>query len=146
MKSTTLSPYHRLLRQGGYKATPGRVAILHALEISRKPLSIPEVAKQLPSTLNLTTIYRALEALTLSGFVRKVNLRHAHAHYELVIGVKHHHHVICEHCGLIEDIENCNTQILERVALKKSKRFASLESHSLEFFGTCRKCAKSTVK
>lgn len=140
MKNIPVSPLKKLLRKGGYKVTPGRVAILEVLESSRKPLSVAQVLRKLPEKLNQTTIYRALEALAESGFVRKVNLRHAHTHYELVIGMKHHHHIVCEHCGIVEDIENCNTQNLEQTALKKSQAFASIRSHSLEFFGICKKC------
>lgn len=145
MKNIPFSPFKTLLKKGGYRVTPGRVAILQVLELSKRPLSVAQVVKRLPSTLNQTTVYRALEALALSGFVRKVNLHHAHTHYELVVGVKHHHHIICE-CGFIEDIENCDTHNLEKVALKKSRGFTSLQSHSLEFFGTCKKCATTSPK
>lgn len=140
MKKIPLSPLKKLLRKGGYKVTPGRVAILEVLESSGKPLSVAQLMAKLPKKLNPTTVYRALEALAKSGFIRKVHLRHAHTHYELVVGVKHHHHIICERCGIVEDIENCNTQNLEQAALKKSQAFASIRSHSLEFFGICKKC------
>jgi len=93
--------------------------------------------------INQTTLYRALESLTDSGVVRKVDLGHAHVHYEIVEGVPHHHHIVCNSCGKIEDIQNCGSDALEKKILGLSKTFHLIKSHSLEFFGVCNACAKN---
>jgi len=85
-------------------------------------------------------MYRALEALIEVGIVRQIDMQHAHAHYELVAGEKHHHHLICKHCSKVEDVESCDIADIECTVLKKSKSFASIQNHSLEFFGLCKKC------
>ena len=140
MKST--ATFENLLRNGGLKATSGRVAILDVLKSRGQTMTVSEIIEKLKGKLNQVTVYRAVEALTKSGLVRRVDLQHPHTHYELVVGRGHHHHVVCDRCGSLEDIENCNTNTLETATLKESKRFNSIRTHSLEFFGICDKCAK----
>jgi Fe2+ or Zn2+ uptake regulation protein len=91
---------------------------------------------------NQTTVYRALEALAETGAVLRVDLGHAHAHYEVARKKDHHHHIICKSCGKIEDIEVCGPRELESTVLKKSKKFSIIKSHALEFFGVCNICVK----
>ncbi len=129
------------LRNAGSKATPGRIALLEFLEKSKRPLSIPRIAKGLHNTLSPVTLYRALETLAGSGIIRRVDLGHSHAHYEFVMESGHHHHLVCTNCGAIEDIPTCDVEALGKKILKKSKTFVSIKSHSLEFFGLCAVCA-----
>ncbi len=99
------------------------------------------IKKLLRNKLNEVTLYRALEAFAATGLVRRVDLGHDHAHYELMLGRGHHDHVVCTSCGTIEDVEGCALVPLEKKALVQSK-FRSIYSHNLEFFGLCRTCAK----
>lgn len=91
--------YAAVLRNAGFRATYGRIALLEALHRAKKPLRVDEVAKQVSGKLDLTNTYRALEALCEAKLVRRVDLGHAHTHYELVVLKPHHHHFICEDCG-----------------------------------------------
>lgn len=130
-----------LLRESGFKATPGRLSLLSVLAKSDRPLSIGSICSELKGNLNPTTVYRALEALADVGIVRRVDMGHDHADYELTEGEKHHHHVICKKCDDVEDVDVCDAKEFERVVLKRAKRFAAIGDHSLEFFGLCKKCA-----
>ena len=132
-----------LLRAYSYKATPGRVAILAVLEKNRRPLSVPDIHKELKSKVDQVTIYRTLETFAESGIVRKIDLQHSHTHYEIVLGHDHHHHIVCKKCGKVEDIELYKIETFEKDALKKSKLFSTIKNHSLEFFGICNACAKA---
>lgn len=135
-----------LLRESGRKATPGRLLLLGVLANANHPLSTHEITTQLKERLNQATVYRALLSLTGVGIVKRVNMQHLHAHYELISKETHHHHIICKHCGLVEDVERCDTTHLEKLLLKKSKKFTTIHDHSLEFFGFCKKCATLTKK
>ncbi len=130
-----------LLRDAGLRATPGRIALLAVLERTSVPLTAAEIEKKLKGKLNQVTVYRALEALIASGIVRRVNLEHDHAHFELVHGREHHHHAVCRSCGKVEDIEVPHTARPEHEALKRATQFAALDSYALDFFGTCKSCA-----
>ena len=131
-----------LLQKNGSKATPGRMAILSVLQKKCVPVSVAEISASLPAKLNQTTIYRALEALADSGMIQRIELGHAHTHYEITEEDAHHHHIICRSCGKIEDVHECEPKELEHSALKKSKSFSVIKSHALEFFGVCNKCIK----
>ncbi|MBI3633645.1 MAG: transcriptional repressor [Candidatus Vogelbacteria bacterium] len=144
MKESRNNAVSEILRLAGHKVTPGRVAMLEILQSALKPISILDIYRKLKNSVDQVTIYRALEALVESGLVRKVDFQHSHAHYEIVIKDDHHHHLICKVCGAVEDIENLDAVDFEKMALRKSKMFASIKSHSLEFFGLCKKCAKTS--
>ena len=103
--SVTSSGRHAdMLRHAGFRATYGRVALLEMLAHARKPVRVETAAKAVRGKLDLTNTYRALEALRRVGLVRRVDLGHAHTHYELAEG-KHHHHLVCDSCGKVADVE-----------------------------------------
>jgi len=55
----------------------------------------------------------------------------------------HHHHLICQVCGSVEDLDGCLLQsdaldaIRERVRRSRSFR---LTGHDLKLIGICRRC------
>lgn len=142
MNTPTKERFSLLLRESGHKVTSGRISLLQVLAKADHPLAIHEILEQLGDRLNQATVYRALESLVEVDIVRRVDLHHTHAHYELVSGEKHHHHLICKKCGMIEDVLECDAKDIEKTVLKRSSSFAVIEKHSLEFFGLCNKCAK----
>ena len=140
MHDTDHQPAADLLRERGYRATPGKVALVEALRSAAHPQTIAELLAALPAKNDETTLYRSLDAFAESGIIRKVNFNDRSARYEWNVGTHHHHHIVCENCGKIEDVDTCDTG-LDASVLGKSKQFASISSHSVEFFGLCRACA-----
>lgn len=133
-----------MLQQAGFKATPGRVALLKLLRETQKPLSIQDIRKQLTGKkLDQATVYRVLEALRSKGIIEMVNMEHGHAHFELVSA--HHHHAICTNCGKVVDVSRCKTKKLDE-EVKKIAGFTNIYRHSLEFFGLCKSCAAKLPK
>lgn len=90
--------YAAMLRDAGFRATYGRVALLEALAASQKPLRVEAAAKAVRGKLDLANAYRALEALCEANVVRRVDLGHAHAHYELAGGRAHPHTLVAGLC------------------------------------------------
>ena len=130
-----------LIRSAGYKATPGRLALLEVLQKSARPLSVPRIVRGLRGNkVDQATVYRALATLEKIGAVRRVDLRHGHADYELVQGGDHHHHINCLNCGTVQDFTGCVLGLVIKKALRKNPDFAEVREHSLELFGLCRKC------
>jgi Fur family transcriptional regulator, ferric uptake regulator len=134
------SNFKEALKEAGFKTTPGRLQLLELLQQIDEPLTVLAIQKRLHSKINEVTLYRALEAFAAAGLVRRVDLGHDHAHYELSLGRAHHDHVVCTNCGTIEDVEGCTLAPLQKKALTQSK-FKSIYSHNLEFFGLCRTCS-----
>jgi Fur family ferric uptake transcriptional regulator len=127
------------IRAVGLRATRQRVALLAALLASPKPVSAEALAKRLDGELDLTTAYRALAELTQADLADRIVLPEGPALYEAMR--PHHHHLVCRLCGRLEDVSMCLPSTLTSQVLAKSD-FASVEDHSLEFFGLCMKCAK----
>jgi Fe2+ or Zn2+ uptake regulation protein len=119
------------------------MSILKSLKNSHHPVSVGELSRKLKNRVDTVTVYRALEDMADAGLVRRVDLQHPHAHYEYVDSTRHHHHLVCKMCGKVEDVESCEPKHLEERVLKKSKTFASIETHAMEFFGLCKECINS---
>lgn len=128
------------LRDKGYKITNIRKEIVNIFSKMETPLSAQELQKKLQTTgisVNKTTVYRELRFLTNEGYLIEVHLNPKETSYESS-GLMHHHHLICETCGKIENVTNCLAEELEKDVFKK-KGF-KIVKHSLEFYGLCIKC------
>lgn len=141
MKSKEHQSCEHILREHGYRVTEGRVTLLMFMKSSKHPLSVNAIQEGIPSKIDKVTLYRALEDFSKSKIIAKVNFHNTATYYEFIHKDHHHHHIVCENCGKIEDIETCNGENLQKELLKSSKNFDLITSHSLEFFGVCKKCS-----
>jgi Fe2+ or Zn2+ uptake regulation protein len=87
-----------ILKENGFKATPGRLALLEILKESPKPISAEGIMKKMKSKLDLATIYRALKEFEKSKMVARLNLSADYSAYEFLVGRSHHHHLVCCDC------------------------------------------------
>lgn len=130
----------------GIKATEPRVRLLLALMKEPKPLSVAQIHEKLKTNnesgtdMNISTIYRSLELLQKYQIVRVSVFKDNLPFYEFTFGRPHHHHIFCSKCGRIENVFNCSIQNEQKIIIRKSKNFNVIASHSLEFFGICKKC------
>jgi Fe2+ or Zn2+ uptake regulation protein len=94
-----------------------------------------EVRKVVPS-ISLGTVYRTLEALVEEG--RIIQLARAGEATRYDANPTPHHHLICERCGEIVDLEI----ELPNLLAMASEKFPELRFHSVsvEFRGLCAKC------
>ncbi len=132
---------HEILKSKLLKATPTRLTLLDALRNAKTPLTAEELHR-ITQKGDLVTVYRGLHSFLNARLVREVFLKDSPARYEFADS-HHHHHLVCTGCGVIDELPNCDVQDLERLALKSSRRFACIAEHSLEFFGSCKTCARA---
>lgn len=131
------------LRDGGHKITNVRRQIINIFSQAKKPLSAQEIIIKLKLkniNVNKTTVYRELQFLHDNNYLIKVHLKPHETSYEYK-GLIHHHHLVCESCGKIDNITNCLADELESEIFKK--RGFKVKRHSLEFYGICSDCKKS---
>jgi Fe2+ or Zn2+ uptake regulation protein len=124
------------LREAGFKATPARVALLSLLAREAKPLAVPSILRRLSAEADQATIYRALNSLVKAGLVAKLRIQSGIAHFEFA-ALPHHHHLICEKCGLVEDVTACCEDPKPAVS-----SFRQVTQHNLEYSGICEMCAQ----
>lgn len=131
-----------LLRDHGFRSTEGRLNLLSILKAAHRPLSVPDIYRKCGPNLDVVNVYRALEAFTRVGILLRTDLRKGGAHYEYRHDDHHHHHITCTYCGTTEDVEGCDDSNIESRVLRRSRSFSSVQSHALEFFGTCAACSR----
>lgn len=124
-----------LLKNLGMKATKQRLKVLSILYKNKGPITVESMISK--SDMSLASLYRILEAFEGVCLVRKIDLRGKSFFYE--INDAHHHHIVCNSCGDIEEIDICG---IDKI-IPWSKKFSIINEHSLEFFGMCKTCAKS---
>lgn len=132
-----MDPIIHLIKEKGQRLTLQKKEVLGALQ--KKPLTILEIFKVVnkkESKIDKTTIYRILTSFEELGIVKAIHLGDGELRYELS-NCGHHHHLVCESCGNIDDVKLCEDSLLKEVQKQSSFK---VKSHSLEFFGTCKKC------
>ena len=124
------------LREAGLKATPARLAVMDVLKQHHKPITAQTFMSKLKDVKpDQVTVYRILSALVQAKVVREVSIAKGVASYELA-DRPHHHHVVCEGCGRVEDVPGKCIELP-----KKPKTFKHVTSHQLEYAGICNECA-----
>ncbi|OGG45631.1 hypothetical protein A2673_02620 [Candidatus Kaiserbacteria bacterium RIFCSPHIGHO2_01_FULL_50_13] len=132
-----------LLRDHGFRSTEGRLKLLAMLKSADEPLSSALIVGRMQNNLNRVNAYRALDALAKAGILARSDMRRGGTRYEYVR--HHHHHVVCESCGYTEAMHSCDNKRLETMALTQSYKFSKINTHSMEFFGICKACAKRRI-
>ena len=131
--------YASQLRARGFRMTPQRLAILHALRHAGTHLSPREVyrqAKQELPGLTEPTVYRTLEFLAENGLARPSQSGNGHLMYE--IAGNDHHHLVCRLCGDEIQVEHALLEQLYQ-KLESTSGYVRIDSH-MTFFGVCPVC------
>lgn len=129
----------QLLERNGFKCTKQRVAILAYLMYAHEPRAIDEIAHAVPD-VNQVTVYRMLKRFADTGLVYQTDFRSGKAFFEFQ--EHHHHHVVCTSCGVQEPVHLCLPHSFIDQVAAASKQFNHIAHHTLEFFGTCKRCVK----
>jgi Fur family ferric uptake transcriptional regulator len=128
-----------LLRGAGLRPTAQRRAVIEAMAGAPDAVTAQELHYRMRSEgsrTGLTTVYRTLSALADAGVLDR--FENAGEQSFRLCGAGHHHHLVCVHCGSVEEIEGAEVEAwVERTA--KRKRF-SVASHSADIYGRCRSC------
>jgi len=131
------------LRRSSRKITGPRAAILEILRRHPHPLTNREIRDALPrGQCDLATIYRSMHLLEAMGMVKRFDFGDGAARFELVAEHDdgHHHHLVCQKCCAVVEIEDCfPAEIEQRIAARNG--FKSV-THRLEFFGICPDCQR----
>ncbi|AFR07012.1 Fur family transcriptional regulator [Nocardiopsis alba] len=91
------------------------------------------------SKIGLTTVYRALQAMSDSGEVDVLRTDEGEAVYRACDTEDHHHHLVCRVCSTAVEIEG---PAVERWAAEIGAQHGFTEvTHTVEVFGTCAHCS-----
>lgn len=139
------------LKNSSYKFTGQRLAVLEVLfENNTLHLNADEIYRLLTQkniNIGIATVYRTLALLEKIKCITRINLDDGFIRYQLSDPYeKHeHHHLICERCNMVMDLEEDLLDSLEKQVFLKSKFRVS--NHKVKLFGLCEKCyGNSRVK
>ena len=130
------------LSEQGYRLTPQRMMVLSAIENSDNHISAEEIYAQVVtkySHVNISTVYRTLELLKRLGLVTETDLGGGRVRYHPT-DKGHHHHLVCQECGKIIDLDESVLSSLKSALLREYKFSADLRH--LGIFGRCADCKK----
>ncbi len=131
----------RLAANGG-RRTASRQAIVEAVLQSGSHLTADEIArrvqKRFPS-VNISTVYRTLDALEELGVVDHVHLGHGRAIYHLADDA--HQHLVCERCESVEELPSAK---LRGFLSMLDREFGfDVDRGHFAIVGLCRSCRQT---
>jgi Fur family ferric uptake transcriptional regulator len=143
--NNNLAELNSWLKNNGYKLTVQRQMILELVAAQKeKHLSAEEIFElvkiEFPQ-IGLATVYRTIAILEKMKLLQRINLDDGCIRYQLADpNEKHeHHHLICESCGLVVDMQEDLLESLEKKVMQKNG--FKVNNHRLKLYGLCEKCA-----
>jgi Fur family ferric uptake transcriptional regulator len=134
-----------LLRESGQRPTPQRLMILSILRHREGHLTaaeiLAEVKKEYPY-VDISTIYRTMNALKELHLVSETDMGSGEYSYEWRLA-EPHHHLICRQCGAEFSLDS---SYLEGMAGRLLEEYGfHVEMDHLAIFGVCKDCERATA-
>jgi Fur family transcriptional regulator, ferric uptake regulator len=132
-----------VLRKVGHRITPQRMSILAAVRHSDRHISantiFDEVKRSYPY-IDISTVYRTLNAARDLGLVHEVDQGRGDAEFEWS-GETHHYHLICRLCGKETVIDGEQVEAFVD-AISREHGFVADLAH-MAIPGVCKDCARA---
>lgn len=121
------------------RQTPQREGILRVLNAADRPLTVEEIsARMKENSSGLPTIYRNLERFIKEGWAENILGQDQVMRFVRCNSNLHHHHLQCETCGRMVEVDFCGVEDSIR-QLELSSGFR-MTKHQLSLFGLCTEC------
>ena len=106
MAAANVSGLDQVLHERGLRATPQRRLVLRAVaELGHAtPEQVCDFVQGETASLNLSTVYRALELFEALGVVSHTHLQHGSPTYQVADHVDHLH-LVCRRCGSVTEAD-----------------------------------------
>ena len=114
--------------------------ILRAVEEAASHISAEEIYAQVHAhypQMNISTVYRTLELVKKLGLVTETDMGDGRVRYHCM-GKGHHHHLVCQKCGEIIDVEESIVSPLW-AEIQRKYNF-KVDMKHVAFFGLCPRC------
>jgi len=130
------------LRAAGMRQTPQREAILKVLQASDRPLTVEEIWESMEKRRSgLPTVYRNLERFVTEGWAESLMGQDQVMRFVLCRSAHHHHHLSCETCGRMVEVDACGIE--ESLAGMEKLSGYRITRHQLNLFGVCPSCREA---
>jgi len=125
----------------GQRITPQRDLIAGVLEHADRPVGAQELVgtvRSLDPGVGRATVFRTLQSLQDAGIVQHVTLAGNQAGYLLCATAGHHHHLVCQQCGTIEDL--AEDEVAPFLTSVQQVHGFVVDHASFTVYGTCAPC------
>lgn len=137
IQSGSEAEFKQLVKTAGLRMNKTKQLVFNLLLKSDKPLSMQEIVAKIPD-IHFVSVYRTVDALRKAGVVVQVPQGFKNLFELSDVFSPHHHHIACEQCGKLTDIDDQEIEIL----IEKVSRASGYSStkHHLELYGRCASC------
>jgi len=133
------------LAQAGLRVTAPRLAVLDALAVEPRHLTVDEVRSAALSSLesvSVQAVYDVLAALTEAGLARRIETPGHPARFEARVG-DNHHHFVCRTCGRTLDID-CAVGAAPCLTPSDLPPGFTVDEAEVTYWGLCDTCSASS--
>ena len=128
------------LAAAGERVTRQRLLVADALAAHGRQITAQDLYDRLrrrEPKIGRATVFRTLEALVAAGVARRLE-QDGHVYGYVACRPEHHHHLACDRCGRVEEIEEAYiTPVADRVAADLG---FTIDDARLDFYGLCATC------
>ena len=128
----------------GVRATRQRAAIsalLENLDDFRSAQELHDELRRRGEGIGLTTVYRTLQSMAANGLVDTLRTDTGESVYRRCSD-DHHHHLVCRACGSTVEVQGRQVEAWA-AEIAREHGFSDV-SHTIEIFGVCSDCTKTS--
>lgn len=128
------------LSAAGERVTRQRLLVADALGSHGRRITAQELydrLRRVDPRIGRATVFRTLEALVTAGVARRLE-QDGHVYGYVACRPGHHHHLACDRCGRVEEIEESYiTPVADRISADLG---FEIDDARLDFYGLCAAC------
>ena len=135
-----------ILSNNNISITNPRLLVIEELLSTKKPIAIEELQIKLKDKVAISTLYRVISDLKSINILEEITSPDNITMVELsLVDTTHHHHMFCENCGDVIDIElseEFENKLDNEIKALEDKLHVKINDHGLELLGSCKACLK----
>lgn len=135
-----------ILSNNNISITNPRLLVIEELLSIKKPIAIEDLQIKLKDKVAVSTLYRVISDLKSINILEEITSPDNITMVELsLVDTTHHHHMFCENCGDVIDIElseEFENKLDNEIKALENKLQVKINDHGLELLGSCKTCLK----
>jgi Fe2+ or Zn2+ uptake regulation protein len=135
-----------ILSNNNISITNPRLLVIEELLLTKKPIAIEDLQIKLKDKVAVSTLYRVISDLKSINILEEITSPDNITMVELsLVDTTHHHHMFCENCGDVVDVElseEFENKLDNEIKALENKLQVKINDHGLELLGSCKGCLK----
>jgi len=139
--------FEKFTAEKGLRRTGQRDKVLDTFLETEKHVTVQELydlVRAKHEGIGYATVARTVKLMCDSGVCRQVDFGDGALRYEHKYGHEHHDHLICIKCGRFEEIFSPKLEEIQHELVKQHGYIQ--QSHKLDIFGLCPRCAAEVTR